>query len=105
MKAIAANPLITTTGGYWLRASSTPGAFLASTGARNPKFPVTAIGRIESGKAEQDQQPRQRVGDMRSDQPALTRDDGRGRLMAGVQQCCGRHQDTASHHGHTAPPE
>jgi hypothetical protein len=43
MNKTAANPLIITTGMYWLIESSTAGDCLAKTGARKPKFPVTAI--------------------------------------------------------------
>ena len=43
MNRIAANPLMITTGEYWLIESSTAGDCLAKTGARNPKFPVTAM--------------------------------------------------------------
>ena len=77
MKKLAANPLMINTGKYWPMESSTAGDCLAKTGARKPKFPVTAIRgagesgqkahqpqpshtaaltRIESGKAEQHQQ-------------------------------------------------
>jgi hypothetical protein len=34
---------MTATGQYWAIASSTAGASLARTGAKNPKFPLTAI--------------------------------------------------------------
>ena len=44
MNKIAANPLMITTGMYWLMESSTAGDCLAKTGARKPKFPVTAMG-------------------------------------------------------------
>lgn len=43
MNKMAANPLMITTGEYWLIESSTAGECLAKTGARKPKFPVTAI--------------------------------------------------------------
>src|SRR5215213_383009 len=43
MNRSAANPLMITTGEYWLIESSTAGDCLANTGARKPKFPVTAI--------------------------------------------------------------
>jgi len=43
MNKITANPLTTTTGEYWLIELSTSGDCLAKTGARKPKFPVTAI--------------------------------------------------------------
>jgi hypothetical protein len=39
---MTASPLRMTTGGYWLMASITAGAFLARTGARNRKHPETA---------------------------------------------------------------
>jgi hypothetical protein len=43
MNKIAANPLTITTGVYWLMESNTAGERLAKTGARKPKFPVTAM--------------------------------------------------------------
>jgi hypothetical protein len=43
MKKLAANPLMINTGKYWPMESSTAGDCLAKTGARKPKFPVTAI--------------------------------------------------------------
>ena len=43
MNETAANPWMITTGEYWLIESSTAGDCLAKTGARNPKFPVTAM--------------------------------------------------------------
>jgi hypothetical protein len=43
MNRIAANPLTITTGEYRLIESNTAGDCSATTGARNPKFPVTAI--------------------------------------------------------------
>jgi hypothetical protein len=43
MNKIAANPLTITTGDYRPMESSTAGDCLAKTGARKPKFPVTAV--------------------------------------------------------------
>jgi hypothetical protein len=43
MNRIAANPLMITIGECWLMESNTAGDCLAKTGARKPKFPVTAI--------------------------------------------------------------
>src|SRR5215204_1863681 len=52
MNVIAANPLIATTGVYWLMEWSTVGDSLARTGARKPKFPVTAIPAVPFRRAE-----------------------------------------------------
>src|SRR5687768_2605445 len=92
MNKIAANPLTITTGRYWLIEPSTANDCLAKTGARKPKFPITAsdmcrksgqeagqcrlsqlavMSRIQAGMAEQHQQPCKRVNHVRRGQPRL----------------------------------
>jgi hypothetical protein len=51
MNKTAANPLMITTGQYWLMKSSTAGDCLAKTGARKPKFPGTYL--IACGRSRQ----------------------------------------------------
>ena len=124
MNKIAANPFMITTGKYWLigvqhrrrllgqdRGEETEvpghcnqicaGESRQKAHQSEPSHPA-ALSRVESGKAEQDQQPAQRVHDVRSDQPDLARNDRGGRLMARVQQRRHDQQHTCGDQGQPA---
>ena len=64
-----------------------------------------ALSRIQPGKAEQRQQPGQRVNHMRRDKPRLAGNNRRSRFTTGVQQGRDNHQHASSHQSHPAPTQ